>query len=203
MNDLKSLKAQLAEVRRAQAGIAAKLGDIAAERHDIEAEVADRAATLEAADMALVAALAARELGDDADVEGAQKALADARLLAQNAIEPSQRLRVIDALRQRHESEHQVLHGKGIALMASIRTAEAEALVLVANGIYNDCETALEQLAMAEPRLLAVRALLNEYGRSWHLPQLSEAVVRSRFNITPNQARASVLADLNADPSEA
>lgn len=199
MTELQQLNAQLAEIRRAQAGIAAKLGDLSAEKFELESDAHDKAAAVEAAEVALVASLAAAELGEQTDTDAARKALDDAKAQASMVSETATRLRVIDALRARHEAEHTAIHEKGLSIMAAIKQAETETLVLVANGIYNDCETALEQLAEAEPRLLAARALLSERGHPWHLPQLNEAVVRSRFNhLTPNVCRASVLAELSA-----
>lgn len=198
MNTLSQLQNQLDAIRVEQSKIASRLSDVAAERFELETDATDLAATIETADVAVVAALAAHELGEPSDVAGAQKDLSEARLLAQNSIEPTQRLRVLDTLKARFDAEHVALHEKGLVIMAAIREAEKDRLIEVANELFNDCETALESLAQAEPKLLAVRTLLGEYGHPWHLGQLVQAQVQARFPTTPNAARSSVLAELNA-----
>ncbi|KVW94307.1 hypothetical protein [Thiobacillus denitrificans] len=194
---LKKLNDQLAEVRRQQSAIASKLGDIAAECHDIETEATDNAAGIAAAEQNLIEHLARQELGEKSDTASAEKALADAKTQAANGIETSTRLRVLDAVKTRFEGEHKALHEKGVAIIAAIREAEKDRLVEIANELFNDCETALESLAQAEPKLYAARSLLNEYGHPWHLGQLVQAQVQARFPTSPNQARAAVLAELN------
>lgn len=197
MNDLKTLNDQLAEVRRQQSDLASRLGELGAGRHSLETAATDSAANIAAAEQNLIEQLAAAELGEQSDTAGAEKALNDAKAQAANGIETAQRLRVLDALRQRFEGEHAAHHEKGVAIVAAIKTAEAERLVEVAHEIHNDIEAAFETISQAEPRLNAVRSLLSEYGHSWPLPQINELAIRSRFNTSPNQARASVLAEIN------
>jgi len=197
MNDLKTLNDQLAEVRRQQSDLASRLGELGAERHAIETASTDRAASIAAAEQNLIEHLARQELGEPADVESAQQRLNAASLQAQNQIEGVTRLRVLDALKARFEGEHGALHDKGVGIVAAIKQAEKERLIEVANELFNDCETALESLAHAEPKLHATRALLSEYGHPWHLGQIVQAQIQARFPTSPNQARAAVLAELN------
>lgn len=196
--NLKSLNAQLAQVRADQAKASARLGDIAAEKFEIESNPTGKAATVAAAEQDLIENLARQELGDPCDVPAAEKRLADAKALPDDGIATAARLRVLDVLRQRFEADHQELHEKGLAIQAEIRTAEVEALCIQANEIRNDIEAAFETAALNEPRLIAVRELLTERGHAWTLPPVVEAAVHARVKPNVNQARAEILASLAA-----
>lgn len=198
MTTLQQLKGQLAELRRAQADIAGKLGDVAAERHDIEAEAADRAAAIEAADRALTEALVARELGEQADVEGAQKALDAARLDAQGSSGAATRLRVLDALKARFESEHSALHEQGLGLMKAIKDAEVERLLAMGADLLIETELAMAAVARNAGLLDACKFLAAERGASWPHAVLSETAVAYRSQLTPIQARAQIIDALAA-----
>lgn len=198
MNKLKDLNQQLATVRNGQAELAAKLGEIGAERHAIETASNDRAASIAAAEQALIDALAAAELGEQSDVEGARQRLNEASLQAQNGIEGATRLRVLDALRQRHEADHQALHEKGVGLIEQIKRAEIDALNDLANDLRNEAKAAMETTVRTESLLNAVRAELNERGANYTLPPLSELAIVAAATLTPNQARAEIARALAA-----
>lgn len=198
LNHLKDLRAQLAQVRADQAKASASLGDIAAERFDIESNSTDKASKVAAAEHDLIEQLARQELGESCDVPAAEKRLADAKAQPDDGIATAARLRVLDVLRQRFEGEHQALHEKGIAIQAEIRTAEVEALRIQANEIRNDAEAAMETIARSESLLNAIIVELNERGTPYDLPTLKEGAVAYRSRLTPNQARAEVLAALAA-----
>jgi hypothetical protein len=196
--NLKSLNAQLAQVRADQAKASARLGDIAAEKFGIESNPAGKAATVAAAEQDLIENLARQELGDPCDVPAAEKRLADAKAQPDDGIATAARLRVLDVLRQRLELEHAALHEKGLAIQAEIRTAEVEALRIQANEIRGDAETAMETIARAESLLAAVGVELNERGANYDLPALREGAVAFRSRLAPNDARNQILAALAA-----
>lgn len=196
--NLKSLNAQLAQVRADQAKASARLGDIAAERFDIESNPAGKAATVAAAEQDLIENLARQELGDPCDVPAAEKRLADAKAQPDDGIATAARLRVLDVLKARFETEHAALHEKGLAIQAEIRTAEVEALNDLANELRNEAKTAMETVARSDSLLIAVRVELNARGANFTLPQLSEIAVAAAATLTPNQARAEIALALAA-----
>lgn len=190
--NLKTLNAQLGEVRRAQAGIAAKLGDLSAEKFELESEARDKAVAVEAAEVALVAALADAETGLPADVPAARKALDEAKAQAAIVGETATRLRVLDALRGRHESEHAALHEKGLSVMAAIRAAELDAITAKGADLLADTEAAMATVARNACLLAACQSLTAERGASWPHAVLNEAAVTYRHQITQNQARDAI-----------
>lgn len=196
MSDLQQLNAQLAEVRRAQAGIAAKLGDLSAEKFELESETRDKAAAVEAAEVALVASLAAAELGEQTDTEAARKALDDAKAQASMVSDTATRLRVIDALRARHEAEHTAIHEKGLSIMAAIKRAETDAIMVKGADLLAETEAAMILLARNAGLLEACKSLVVERGATWPHAVLNEAAVAYHNQLTPNQARAAIVSAL-------
>lgn len=196
MNTLTKLKNDLALIRVDQAKLAAKLGEIGAERHAVESASSDRAASIAVAEQALVDALAAHELGEPADVDGAQQRLNDARLESHSGIDTATRLRVLDALRARHEGEHVALHERGRGRVAAIRAAETEAIAAMGADLLVETETAIAAVARNACLLDACRNLVAERGATWPHAILREAEITLKNQITPNQARAEIVAAL-------
>lgn len=196
MNTLSELNSQLNEVRRSQAGIAAKLGDLSVEKFELESEARDKAAAVEAAEVAFVASLAAAELGEQTDTVSARKALDDAKAQASMVSETATRIRVIDALRARHEAEHTAIHAKGISIMAEIKRAEDDALVVTGLNLLTEVESAMAAVARNACLLAACKSLVVERGATWPHAVLNEAAVAYRHQLTPNQARAEIVSAL-------
>lgn len=192
MEDLKILNAKLAEVRRAQAEKAAKLGDLSAEKFELESEARDKAAAVEARESDLVTSLAAAELGEQTDTAAARKALEEAKAQAAIVGDTATRLRVIDALKARFEAEHVALHEQGLGIMAEIRAAETEAITAMGADLLADTETAMATVARNACLLVACQSLAAERGASWPHAVLNEAAVAYRHQITPNAARAEI-----------
>lgn len=198
MNDLQNLNAQLAEIRRAQAAIATKLGDLSAEKFELESGARDKAAAVEAAEVALVASLAAAELGEQTDTAAARKALDEAKAQAGMVGETATRLRVLDALKARFESEHAALHERGLTIVSAVKRSEAEAILAKGADLLSETEAAMATVARNACLLAACQSLAVERGAPWPHAVLNEAAVAYRNQLTPNQASAAIVATLAA-----
>lgn len=202
MNEtLKALNAELAEIREAQSKLAAKLGDIGAERHEIETAASDRAAAVSAAEQELVEQLALEELGEQSDAEGAQQRLNAARLKAENGVEAAQRLRVLDALRARFDAEAQALHEKAATLMAQIAAAEVEILREKAAALRDEAVAAMRLIARVDLEVPALRTLIAERGGSLEfqpLHSLETMAYQYRTSMMGRNVAAELMADLMA-----
>lgn len=198
MKDLKNLNHRLAAIRKGQAELAAKLGDLSAEKFELESEARDKAAAVEAADVALVASLAAAELGEQTDTASARKALDDAKAQASMVGEAATRLRVLDALKARHEAEHTALHERGLGVMDAIQTAEAERLRALIREYRENAASSIREMARAESLLRAAIEELNARGVNNDLAPISEQAVIVKFQASGFNPRAEVLAALTA-----
>lgn len=197
-DDLKLLHAQLAEVRTDKSKLAAKLGELGAERHTLETVASESADAVTAAELALVDALAADELGEPADIEGAQQRLDAARLQATSGTDSAQRLMVLDALKARFNTEGATLHARGDALLAEIAAAEVEILRAKTVALRDEATAAMLLLARLEYDLPALRALIVERGGVWDFPQLSEAGIGVMYRASGRNATTELLAELAA-----
>lgn len=202
MNEnLKTLHAELAEIRDAQSKLAVKLGDIGAERHEIETAASARAAAVSAAEQELVDQLALEEVGEQSDAEGARQRLNAARVQVENGVEAAQRLRVLDALRARFESDNQALHEKGVGLIAEIAAAEVEILRAKATALRDEAAEAMRLIARVDLEIPALRRLIEARGSSLPLPPLPgvEAIVEQhRMSMIGRNVAAELLAELEA-----
>lgn len=201
MNEnLKSLNAQLAKVREAQSEVSGKLGDIGAERHEIETAANDRAAAVSAAEQDLVDSLAREELGEKSDVEAARQRLNAARAQAENGVGTAQRLRVLDVLAARFNAEATALHEKAAGLMREIAAAEAEILRAKAEALRDEATAAMRTIARLEHELPVLRNLIVERGGSWDMQPLSEGAIAHQYraSVVGRNVAADLLADLQA-----
>lgn len=196
MNALKTLNAQLAEVRQAQTKESAALGDIAAERFELGRNHGGKAARIIAAEADLIEQLARRELDESSDVPSAEKVLADSKASPDDGFERATRLRVLATLEQRHTDKYAELHEKSLIIMGSIKTAEVEAINTKVVDILIDAEVAMVTLARAGPMLAAASELLAERGQPWKYSRLNEPAIAFKNTPTPNAARAEILSAL-------
>lgn len=197
-NALKILNDQLATVRAEQSKCSASLGEIAAERFELEHNPSTKAAAVEAAENDLIEQLARHKFGEPNDVPAAEKALAAAKGLPDDRFEAGVRLRVLTTLEQRHTARYAELHAQGLALIEQIKRAEIDALNDMANDLRNNAKSAVEATAHAEALLNAVRIELNERGASYTLPPLNEQAVILACQPTQTQARAQIIESLAA-----
>lgn len=167
MNDLKTINAQLAEVRLEQSKCSESLGEIAAERFELERNPGTKAARIAVAENDLIEQLARHKFGEPSDVPAAEKALAAAKGLPDDRFEAGVRLRVLTTLEQRHTARYAELHAQGLTLIEQHRAAQVDHLETMAREAMSETRGTLTIVANKVAEVQAIRRTLEAVGGSW------------------------------------
>lgn len=167
MIDLNHLHEELDGIRAMQSETASRLADIGAERFEIESAIKARADAVAAAEDDLVEQQARNELGEPSDVATAQKNLDAALSQAGTDDGGQQRLRVLDALKNRFDLKARSVHERALELMAEIKAGQIEILHQRADEIRNQADLAYSQMRDCASQAVALSSVLNSLGSHW------------------------------------
>lgn len=169
MNDtLKSLSAALnaanIELQERQQAIA----EATLKRDTLAGDLAGLDATLEAAELAHAAALAAEQLGEKIDTKPTAAALEDARRALAGKPDLTQRHRIAAAVVEGLERRYLEAHAKAEALSERHKAALVAELERRADEAMDEARALVDGLVEKSVQLHALRGLLVEQGATWN-----------------------------------
>lgn len=199
MNELKQLTAALAaanlELRERQAAIA----EASSSRDALAAELAGLDAALEGAEIAHAVAVAAEQLGEQADTKSTAVALEDARRAMTRKTELVHRHRVAAAVVAGLEGRYLEQHRQLEALNEQHRAALVAELERRADEAMEEARDMLDALVGKGAEIEALRGLLAEQGRPWDRGFLdATALSRPPAPVAVQAIAQSIRAELTA-----
>lgn len=196
--NLKTVITTEAEARAQMQAINERLNEAHRARDKTTADLAALEANLEAAAQRHAEAVAAIELGGEADTDATAAELEKARASLAGEADLRQEIRkqsaVVDALHTRYLSAH-AAHGRAAA---DLKVAKIETLQLRAKGTVIEAERMTDALADKGAELMALSGLLSEQGAPWQGGFVYMDRVVSPAADAVAAHRAAVLAELEA-----
>lgn len=190
-----------AEARASMLAINEKLNATARARDIIASDLAALQSNFDAATKKHAQAVAAVELGEDADTEATAAELAKARAALDREAELAQTLRAQTAVVEALEARYLASHGPLNQAVATVKAAKVEFLRLRSKHALRDAERLRDSLAERAAEMVALSGVLSELGSGW---PGGSVVIDDIVNPNPNLVAAQRRALLAAiDPAAA
>lgn len=164
---LNAATAAEAEARASMLAINEKLNAATRARDTTAADLAALQSNFETAAEKHAQAVAAVELGEDADTEATAAELAKARAALDGEAELAQTLRAQTAIVEALEARYLASHGPLNQAVATVKAAKVELLRLRAKHALRDAERLRDTLAERAAEMVALSGVLSELGSSW------------------------------------
>lgn len=184
-----------AEARASMIAIIEKANAAARARDTTAADLAALQSNFEAAAEKHAQAVAAVELGEEADTDATAAELATARTALDREAELAQTLRAQTAVVEALEARYLASHGPLNQAVATVKAAKVELLRLRSKHALRDAERLRDTLAERAAEMVALSGVLSELGSGWPGGSVMiDDIVNPSPNLVAAQRRALLAA---------